>query len=475
MGRLNYKFFNVILLLAFFSLLIYGCGLLVKPELVEINITWNENGQVKEKINGAWVEITKHKRAVEPDIFLQLKAFPEEGYELIEWNIVGADFGNIENLLKEEISLTNFKDKAEIAANFVEEREKYDITFREINGLSGVKIQVYRNEEMTLPATSSTLTTDINGEIMVELTDGGYWFRAALADSKFESFIGNFEVLEAPKYVDFEMVERVKKITVIRQPQLRYLPGEKLNLENLMVSLEWAGGWSEELDFENFNDNGLITVPEDRITLYEEDHDKTKVTITHPESGKNAETGELRVRNKKIIFEEYFDIPTKDDGKENEKFEVRYPDWERQGQGGGLNWNVTDSLYPYSYSGGKPFELSFNFSPIDDGVFKVITPEIDTTGYEYLEITFKQKVTPWDLSDLSFELRVVASKDDGITWEVLKILSPGKIIYPAVTTISLDEEFDEEEIKIAWIYEGDSRKVSGWFIDDIVLEGYEIK
>ncbi len=250
---------------------------------------------------------------------------------------------------------------------------------------------------------------------------------------------------------------------------MSYSPDDQLDLKDLMVELEWMDGFSQDVFFEDFEEFGLTTDRDHEEVLGPVDAG-ARVTITHVESGKTAETGELRVRNIVIIFEEYFNQKTNDDWKEEEKFENRYPGWVREGTQDGLNWNVTDSLYDYSYSGGRPFELSFYFSPEAEGTFIVMTPEIDATDYVDLELIFKQKVTPWDVNDLNFELRVAVSTDSGNTWD-REWEVPNDIFVPLVMTIPLGDEFDRENVRIAWIYEGGSTKVSGWFIDDIILEG----
>lgn len=465
MKNFNIKILIIVLLVVVFSLVITGCG--IKPVMVEITITWNDHGEVKEKDNEEWIEIKDQTRFVQPEISLYLKAFPEEGYEFSHWEITDADYGVASELYKEEIRVRNFKDKARIEAVFIEELERYEITFREENGLKGVKIQVYKDEQRTIPE-GPQFETGSNGEKVVELPDGEYWFTASLPN--YYDFLGDFVIQEGAKVIDFAMQEgTVEKITVIRQPRLSYSPNDQLDLRELMVEIKWMDGSSQDVFFEDFAEFGLTTDRDHEEVLGSVD-DGAIITITHVQSGKTAETGELRVRNMVIIFEEYFSLKTNDDGKEEEKFENRYPGWARKGTEDGLNWNVTDSLYDYSYSGGKPPELSFYFSPEAEGTFIVMTPEIDATGYVDLELIFKQKVTPWDVNDLNFELRVAVSTDSGNTWDREWVV-PNDIFLPLVMTISLGTEFDGENIRIAWIYEGDSKKVSGWFIDDIILEG----
>ncbi len=453
MGKL--KFLTLLVLLIVFSLAITGCG--IKPVMVEITITWNEFGEVKENDNGDWVEIVNPKRSVQPNTSLKIKAFPNEGYDFSEWEIVGADYGDISNLSKDEIVLTGFQDKATIEAVFIVELPTFTITFEEKNSRAASVITIFDDPGRT-NRVGTNLITDSNGIVSTELPDGEYWWVANL-EQYFDQ--GYFMVQGDEKTISFELEESpVKGITVIRQPKLSYEVGQSLDLRDLMVKVQWKNGFSKEIKFSAFETYGLITQPQHEKEL-NDDHDGETVKITHEtlyEGDEIGETGELRVREKVVIFFKDFTGETLDS----------IPDgWGRTGE----EWLVYDSGEYFSFAGGKPPELRFRLHPSQTGEFKVITPEIDATDFVSLELIFKQKVTIWADSDLDFTLKVAISTDSGFTWTTVGLIIPIEIINPKVTTIILDDSFSGEKIKVAWIYEGNSERVSGWFIDDIVLEG----
>ncbi len=459
MGKL--KIFTLFALLLVFSLAIPGCG--VKPLMVEISITWNEFGEVKEKDNGNWVEIANPKRSIQPNTSLKLKGFPDEGYEFFNWEIVGADYGEVSNLSKDEIVLTGFKKNATIKATFIEMLPRYTISFEEKNSRQGVVIMIYNDPERKNKV-GANLTTDSSGIVSTYLPDGEYWWMANV-EQYFSQ--GNFMVQENEKTVNFEVEEtQIKGITVIRQPKLSYEEGHLLNLSDLIVKVLWQNGFSKEINFSNFSNYGLITQPQHEDELNELDHDGKTVKIGHEtfdeidwnEGERFGETGELRIRERVEIFFKDFT---------NETLNTIPDGWGRTGE----EWLVYDSGEYYSFAGAKPPELRFRLRPCQEGEFKVITPEIDVSNYVGLELIFYQKVTIWADSDLDFSLKVAISTDSGSNWTTVGIIDASKIITPKVTTITLGDSFVGEKIKIAWIYEGHSGRVSGWFIDDIAIEG----
>lgn len=454
MGKL--KIFTFLVLLVVFSLTVPGCG--IKPVMVNITISWNEFGEVKENYNGDWIEIENSKRSVQPNTSLKLKAFPNEGYEFSEWEIVGADYGEVSNLSKDEIVLTSFQDKAIIEAFFIEELSRHTITFEEKNSRSLSVITIFNDPGRT-NSVGANLITDSNGMVNTELPDGEYWWVANL-EQYFDQ--GNFIVQGVEKTIEFELEETpVKGITVIRQPKLSYEEGHSLDLSELVVKVIWQNGFKKEMKFSAFPSYGLITQPQHGQELNELDHDGETVKITHgtlSEGDEIGETGELRVRERERIFYKDFTEQTLNS----------IPDgWGRTGE----EWLVYDSGEYYSFAGGNPPELRFRLHPSQEGTFIVTTPEIDVTDYVGLELIFKQKITIWADSELDFTLKVAISNDSGLNWTTVGLIDPSIIIDPRVTTIILDDSFAGGKIKIAWIYEGNSERVSGWFIDDIILEG----
>jgi len=198
-----FKGLGVLALLLALSLALPGCD--PTPEMVDVEITSTEGGHVEEKVEGEWVkEDVEGVRSVGARTYIQLKAVADQFYEFAGWEVEGAKYGAEANLEKEEITVTDFEDGAEIKATFTDVREEYEVTFQEANDLEGVAIQVYADEDLEDPV-GDEITTDADGEAVKDLLEGNYWFTAS--KENYEDYEGDFKVDGADLPVEFTMVE----------------------------------------------------------------------------------------------------------------------------------------------------------------------------------------------------------------------------------------------------------------------------
>ena len=134
------------------------------------------------------------------------------------------------------------------------------------------------------------------------------------------------------------------------------------------------------------------------------------------------------------------------------------------------NWYVFNS----TFAGGEESELVFWWEPIIDGLARVQTPAIHTTGYESLEVTFRHFVGNFEDPGI-YDLRLVTIADDErnvvLEWE-----NPDDIPSEEVV-VRLNEEHGvgAEELYLAWEFEGSSDNITRWSIDDLHVSAESVE
>ncbi|RQD69840.1 MAG: hypothetical protein D5S00_05655 [Tindallia sp. MSAO_Bac2] len=113
---------------------------------------------------------------------------------------------------------------------------------------------------------------------------------------------------------------------------------------------------------------------------------------------------------------------------------------------------------------------------VTPGKYRLITPDIDTSGYSDLHLTFKHYTIGHDIDGYTMSLEV--SKDGGLTWDSYWSVAPTDVIgsWDAPDIVSIDlSDYDGETLRIAWVFDCSGLIVDDpldfWGIDDIVLTG----
>lgn len=138
------------------------------------------------------------------------------------------------------------------------------------------------------------------------------------------------------------------------------------------------------------------------------------------------------------------------------------PDWTIVGDGQD-NWESASS----NNALGTVPEGSFSWTPQFEGDSKLVSPIINTTGYDALLLEFKHM-----LNDFSGEyyLRVETTSDGGATWTQAwsKYIS-GDIDAEIMNIIISNNDVGSENFQFTLSFNGNSYNTNFWYFDDIML------
>ena len=134
---------------------------------------------------------------------------------------------------------------------------------------------------------------------------------------------------------------------------------------------------------------------------------------------------------------------------------------------GQTNWISATS----ANAGGVAPELEFYWNPQFDGVSRMVTPAISTSGYSALLLNLKHFLDDYGGAN-SYTLYVETTSDGGSTWnEVWSLADPGANVGPETISILIDNaDVGSDNFQLAFTFDGDSYELDGWFIDDVLLE-----
>jgi len=134
---------------------------------------------------------------------------------------------------------------------------------------------------------------------------------------------------------------------------------------------------------------------------------------------------------------------------------------------GQTNWISATS----ANAGGVAPELEFYWNPQFDGVSRMVTPAISTSGYSALLLNLKHFLDDYGGAN-SYTLYVETTSDGGSTWnEVWSLTDPGANVGPETLSILIDNaDVGSDNFQLAFTFDGDSYELDGWFIDDVLLE-----
>jgi len=140
-----------------------------------------------------------------------------------------------------------------------------------------------------------------------------------------------------------------------------------------------------------------------------------------------------------------------------------------------VRWTTThpDHWYVVKDShtaGGAAPEMRFTCGYPFMGTARLISPNIDAREYDELELTFDHYVADWVVGN--YTLKVQLSTNNGATWQNTDwaIVNPAKDIGPEKVSVDLSK-FAGKKIKIAWVFEGGSKGINWWYIDNIQVKG----
>ena len=138
--------------------------------------------------------------------------------------------------------------------------------------------------------------------------------------------------------------------------------------------------------------------------------------------------------------------------------------WEVTSTSGQVNWQHSNT----SLAGGEMPETRFFWEPSTVAVQRLITPDINTSGFSLVYLEFKHYISNYEGG---YTLRVETSGDGGNTWT--EIMAFPDLNMPAtVERIMIDnDDVGSEGFRIAWTFDGDSWDINWWNIDDVIAGG----
>jgi len=135
------------------------------------------------------------------------------------------------------------------------------------------------------------------------------------------------------------------------------------------------------------------------------------------------------------------------------------------------NWYVFNS----ADAGGEAPELVFWWEPEFEGLARVQTAQINTSGYATLEVSFHHTVHNFEDPGI-YDLRLVTIVDGdrhvAHTWEDPDDVEPEEVV---ITLNQEEHGVGDEELHLAWEFEGSSTNISKWGIDNIHVSGEEVE
>ena len=129
------------------------------------------------------------------------------------------------------------------------------------------------------------------------------------------------------------------------------------------------------------------------------------------------------------------------------------------------NWGVFNS----SHAGGEAPEMVFWWQPVQEGVFYLKTPQINTNGIDSMNLSFRHVVNNFGDPGI-YDLRVVSIVDDQhfviLEWPDPETIPAEEI---SIQINSTDHGIGDGIIRLAWIFDGTTDNITRWAIDDVVL------
>ena len=129
---------------------------------------------------------------------------------------------------------------------------------------------------------------------------------------------------------------------------------------------------------------------------------------------------------------------------------------------GGTNWGI----YQSNYAGGTAPELEFNWSPSTVALQRYISPEINTTGYTSLNLTFMSCINHYSGD---YSLSIETTSDGGTTWNTVWTHEPATMPSSFIPVAISNGDIGSANFQLAFVFDGDSYNINYWYNDDVVL------
>lgn len=135
--------------------------------------------------------------------------------------------------------------------------------------------------------------------------------------------------------------------------------------------------------------------------------------------------------------------------------------WVRSSQ----NWGVVHT----NNAGGNSPEMRFHFNPTQQGTFYLKSPLINLTGHDQLLLTFRHMVNNFMTPGI-YNLRVITMVGDN-EYLVHQWVDPDDIMAESheILITSADHGVGAENLRIAFVFDGNTADINHWFIDNIIL------
>jgi len=136
--------------------------------------------------------------------------------------------------------------------------------------------------------------------------------------------------------------------------------------------------------------------------------------------------------------------------------------WDRDRE----NWAVNNS----SSAGGEAPEMRFHWTPEFVGESRFKSPQINTEGLSKMMFSFRHMVNNFqNPGEYSLKVKAIAGEEEYLIYEWV---DPDNINAQQVEFILTAEDhgIGAENLRFAWVFDGDSYDITSWFIDDITLD-----
>ena len=136
--------------------------------------------------------------------------------------------------------------------------------------------------------------------------------------------------------------------------------------------------------------------------------------------------------------------------------------WSIMGDGAS-NWMIAQSCN----AGGEPNELQFGWTPLFEGLSRIITAPINFTGITSATISFKHSV---DVYEGSSTIGIATSSNNGNSWNTVWSETYDTDGIYEVEALFNSPDLGKDNVMMCLFFEGSSYNINFWFFDDIVIE-----
>ncbi len=139
-------------------------------------------------------------------------------------------------------------------------------------------------------------------------------------------------------------------------------------------------------------------------------------------------------------------------------------EWVTLGANNGDNWSIFSS----NNAGGAIPEARFEYEPRTVGEQELISPDIDTSGFRDLTLSFRYMLDHFTNGEYTIGVKVYdAGGSETVVWSV----NPQSDISARMQTVTIDNSLvDTDQFQISFFFSGDSYYLDFWFVDSVILQ-----